>query len=244
MLKSKYALVTGGSGGIGFSIVKRFLEEGAFVGVHYCHDKEGAEKLVAMAQPGQCRAFQADFSESQQVLSLWDRFFDWSGTIDVLVNSAGAASQPALLNDLTEETWDQTFQVNTKAPFLLSRAAMTIMKQSLTGRIINISSIGVKFGGGPTTLAYSASKAALEAVTRSLAKEGAPYNVLVNAIQAGVTDTPFHQRLGRTTLSDRAKLVPLKRAARPEEIANAVLFLASDASSYTTGTILPVAGGE
>ena len=148
------------------------------------------------------------------------------------------------MDELDENAWDTTFQVNVKAPWLLSRASLLIMTQQGAGRIINISSIGVKFGGGITTVHYSASKAALEALTKSFAKAGATSNVLVNTVRAGVTDTAFHERIGRTDLSSRAELIPLQRLAQPSEISAAVLFLASDQSSYITGTTLTVAGGE
>ena len=118
------------------------------------------------------------------------------------------------------------------------------MSKQKSGRIINVSSIGVKFGGSPNTVHYSASKAALEALTRSFSKIGAPDNVLVNAIRAGVTDTPIHSKLGRKDLSRRSGMIPLGRMADPEEISQAVLFLASDQSSYITGSIIPVSGGE
>ena len=147
-------------------------------------------------------------------------------------------------DELSEESWDSTFQVNVKAPFLLSRAALSVMQKQGSGRIINISSIGLKFGGSINTVHYSASKAALEALTASLAKAGAPFNVLVNTVRAGVTDTPMHERIGRADMSGRADLIPLKRLADPSEVSNAVQFLASDKSSYITGTVLTVAGGE
>lgn len=244
-LKNKYVLVTGTSTGIGWQIAKDFLAEGAIVGAHYYGDKAGVEDLLKYAQEGQCQIFEADFFKSANVLRLWDEFIAWSkGRIDVLVNNAGEASHPQPLEELSEEAWDKTFQINLKAPFLLSRAALALMSKQQSGRIINISSIGVKFGGSPTTIHYSASKAALEAVTKSLAKAGAPFNVLINAIRPGVTDTPFHKKIGREDLSSRATLIPLKRIAQPSEISNMVIFLASQKSSFITNTVIDVAGGE
>ena len=243
-MEDKWVLVTGASSGIGFQIASDFLKLGASVGAHYCRDQAGARRLLDYAAPRRCKVFQADFSSSEEILRLWDEFMAWSGRIDVLVNNAGEAPQPAPLRELTEEAWDKTFQVNVKAPFLLSRAALPVMSNQRWGRIINISSIGVKFGGSPITIHYSASKAALEAITRSFAKEGAPFNVLVNAVRAGVTDTPLHQKVGRGDLSGRIALIPLKRLAEPREISNVVLFLASEESSFITGTVVTVAGGE
>lgn len=243
--RNNHVLVTGASSGIGFQIAKDFLSEQALVAVHYCRNKKGLEKLRKYAKPGQCRIFQADFSRSEEVLRLWDEFILWSkNRIDVLVNNAGEVSQPMALKELTEETWDRVFQVNVKAPFLLSRAALSIMSRQRSGRIINISSISAKFGGSPTTVHYSASKAALEAITRSFAKAAAPFNVLVNTVRPGVTDTPLHKKIGRKDITKRTAMIPLKRAALPSEISNVVMFLAGKKSSFITKTIIDVAGGE
>ncbi len=243
-LKNRYALVTGASGGIGFEIAKGLLSEGALVGAHYCGNETSVERLRRYGK-GQCQAFQADFSHSSEVLRLWDEFLLWSkGRIDILVNNAGEVVRPAPLEALSEELWDAAFQTNVKAPFLLSRAALPIMTRQKKGRIINISSIGVKFGGSPTTAHYSASKAALEALTKSFAKAAAPYNVLVNAVRPGITSTPIHMKAGRGDMSKRVAMIPLKRFANPSEIAEVVLFLASDKSSFITNTVIDAAGGE
>ena len=243
-MKGKRVLVTGASSGIGYQIALDLLKEGAIVAAHYRSNEAGVRKLFAFAESGQCQIFQADFSQSGEVRRLWRKFIDWSNGIDVLVNNAGETAFPVPLAELSDEAWDKTFQVNVKAPFLLSQAALSAMEDQGSGRIVNISSIGVKFGGGVTTAHYSASKAALEALTMSFAKAGAPFNVLVNAVRAGVTDTPLHEKIGRPIWPDRVDLIPLKRPAQPSEISKAVLFLASDSSSYITGTILTVAGGE
>ena len=243
-LKNKYVLVTGASSGIGFQIAKDFLLEGAFVGVHYCNNLKGAKRTLKYAKNKQCKIFKSDFSSSKEVSALWNEFILWSkGHIDVLVNNASFIKYVPLEN-LSEEEWDKTFQVNLKAAFQLSRAAFPIMSKKKNGRIINISSGGWKYGGGKTTVHYSASKAALEALTIAFAKRGAPHNVLVNAIRPGATKTPFHKKIGRNDLSARINLVPLKRLAKPSEISNTVLFLASSKSSFITNTIINVTGGE
>ncbi len=243
-LKNKYVLVTGASSGIGFQIAKDFLLEGAFVGVHYCNNLKGAKRTLKYATNKQCKIFKSDFSSSKEVSTLWNEFILWSkGHIDVLVNNASFV-KPSSLENLSEEEWDKTFQVNLKAAFQLSRAAFSIMSKKKNGRIINISSGGWKYGGGKNTVHYSASKAALEALTMAFAKIGAPHNVLVNAIRPGATKTPFHKKIGRNDLSARINLIPLKRLAKPSEISNAVLFLASSKSSFITNAIISVAGGE
>ena len=243
-LKNKYTLVTGASSGIGFQIAKDFLLEGAFVGIHYYNNLKGAKRLLKYAKNKKCKIFKSDFSNSKEVSVLWNEFTLWSkGRIDVLVNNASFV-KPMPLENLSEEEWDRTFQVNLKAAFQLSRAAFPIMSKKKNGRIINISSGGWKYGGGKDTIHYSTSKAALEALTIAFAKRGAPHNVLVNAIRPGATKTPFHKKIGRKDLSARTNLVPLKRLAKPSEISNAVLFLAGSKSSFITNTIINVTGGE
>ncbi|MDA1196510.1 MAG: SDR family NAD(P)-dependent oxidoreductase [Nanoarchaeota archaeon] len=241
--QNKYVLVTGASTGIGQQIAKDFLLEGAHVAAHYCNNKKEAEKLLEFSK--NCTLIQADFSQSDDVMKLWDEFIAWSkGKIDVLVNNAGAIYDPAPFSELSMESWERTQQVNLKAPFLLSRAALAVMAKRKEGRIINISSGGWLHGGGEETMHYSASKAGLEAITKAFAKVGARNNVLVNAVRAGATDTPFHKKMGRTNIAARVDYIPLKRLAKTTEISNAVLFLASDNSSYTTNTIISVTGGE
>jgi len=245
-LKNKYILVTGASSGIGFQIAKDFLLEGAFVGIHYSKNLKGAKRLLKYAKKNQCKIFKSDFSNSKEITTLWDEFILWSkGRIDVLVNNASFVKFISL-EKLSEEEWDKTFQVNLKAAFQLSRAVFPIMSKKKNGRIINISSGGWTYGGNKDTFHFGASKAALEALTIAFAKIGAPDNILVNAIRPGATETPGHlQRYpDKTKFLARANLVPLKRMAKPSEISNMVLFLASAKSSFITNTIIKVSGGE
>ena len=132
--------------------------------------------------------------------------------------------------------------VNTIAPILIAETALENMKKYKKGAIVNISSIGAKFGSGLENIFYGTSKIGLEAATRSLAREGAPYNVLVNALRPGITDTEFYPKLGKD-ITERVKLIPLKRAAQPIEIAEYIYFLCND-NTYITNEVLSIAGGE
>ena len=134
--------------------------------------------------------------------------------------------------------------LNTRAPYILSQLAMKQMKKQRGGRIINISSIGTKYGGNPSTGTYTISKAALEAMTLIFAKYGAPFNILVNALRVGITNTNFLKHNIKKNLDKRIQLIPLKRLGEPSEIANTIFFLSSDESSYTTGSIISIAGGD
>jgi 3-oxoacyl-[acyl-carrier protein] reductase len=163
--------------------------------------------------------------------------------VGVLVNNAGTY-YGCELGKVPEEQFDYVMGVNLKAAFILSQLCLEHMKPYGRGRIINISSIGVKYGGSPSSAVYSMSKAALEAMTMAFAKAGAPRDILVNALRAGVTDTQRHSADKSKDMKRRAGLVPLGRMARPEEIAESILFLASEKSSFTTGSILTAGGGE
>ena len=245
-LRGKRVLVTGGATGIGAGIVKAFSDYGARVGVHYRKSEAEAKAL----QEELCREntnmllFQADLLESVERERLIEDFLKEFGGIDVLVNNAGGPVGTDHFLELDQASWDETFALNVTAPFFLAQSVFPSMRNAGGGRIINISSIGVKYGGSEKTLHYNAAKASLEAVTRGLAKLGAEYNVLVNAVRPGVVDTAVYQFVSREDFQRRVDLVPLKRSGKPEEIAAMVRFLASDAGSYITGQIIAVSGGD
>ncbi len=241
--QNKFVLVTGSSSGIGYQIAKDFLLLGAKVGVHYNKNSKGAKKLSSINKKN-CKLFKADFSKSGEVTKLWKDYIKWtSGKISILINNAGYAKS-FNFNNLTSAEWDKCFAINVKSAFILSKLAMKIMSKNRGGRIINISSGGWLYGGGESTVHYSASKAALEGLTKATAKIGANKNILVNTLRPGATKTDFHKKMGRKNLNKRAKLVPLKRMADPSEISNAVIFLSSGQSKFITNSVIDVRGGE
>jgi 3-oxoacyl-[acyl-carrier protein] reductase len=244
-LKGKRVLVTGASSGIGACIAELFGSYGATVGIHYRSDKKGALKVIdnIVKKGGKAALFPGDLLQPSVRAGLLKAFKENFGGIDVLVNNAGGIYGAKSFLELDEESWDNTFTLNAKAPFFLAKEAFAMMKEQ-GGKIINISSVSAKYGGSPQTMHYGAAKAALDAITVGLARAGAPYNILVNSIRGGFIDTPFHKKIGRENLSDRIKMIPLKRAGQPEDIANMVLFLSAKTGDYITGEIFTIAGGD
>jgi len=245
-LENKRVLITGATGGIGACLVQTFADKGAVVGIHYHQNKEKAEALSREIETngGQSACFQADLLSSSGP-PLVDAFVDRFGGIDILVNNAGAILGYENFLELSETAWRETFHLNAQVPFFLAQRAFASMKDNGGGKIINISSIAAKYGGSEKSLHYGASKAALESTTVGLARAGAPYNILVNAIRGGFIDTPAQHRLSsQKDLTERIKLIPLQKAGQSEDIASMVVFLASKAGDFITGEILTVAGGD
>ena len=243
-LDGKTALVTGAGRGIGYEIANVLPAAGARVVAHYRSSRAGVEKLLA--EYGKDRVFpvQADFEEPGAPSKVFDAARSWAGPIEILVNNAAWVESVPSIDEVDEALLTRSLQVNSVAPFMLTKLVIKEMRALKSGRIVAISSIGVKYVGSSQTPHYMVSKAALEAGMLALAKSAAPEGVLVNVIRAGVTRTSAHARLGRDDISGREKMIPLRRAAEPSEIANAVLFLVSPLNTFITGTIVPVAGGE
>ena len=245
-LEGKRVLVTGSSSGIGKETALAFADAGAAVGVHYGHNAEGAEAVLKQIQALGATGclFPCDLFNPANARSLVDTFVDRFSGIDILINNAGALIQMQNALELELETFENALRVNMLSPFFIAQKAIRQMKKQGTGgKIVNVSSIGVKYGGSVDSLHYSASKAALEAVTRNLAKIGAPDKILVNAIRPGLTDTPGIVPF-KSDLQERIDLIPLKRMGKPAEIAQMILFLASSAGNFITGQIMAVSGGD
>jgi 3-oxoacyl-[acyl-carrier protein] reductase len=250
LLQGKTALVTGAASGMGKATARLFAEQGAHV-VFADLNREAAERAAAGLDPKRVRVFQADVSEDESVEALVKGAVDAFGRVDVLVNCAGVPQAFTPVEELSPEEWDKIMSVNAKSIFLTARHVVPIMKRRGSGSIVNIASIaGVR--ARPGLNAYCASKGAAIQLTLALALELAPYQVRVNAINPGPSDTPM---LGRFLAGDAAQAeeqkkkifldsVPLGRLVQPEDIARAALYLASDLAKMVTGEILNVDGGR
>ena len=255
-ISDKKILVTGASGGIGSEIAKVFIRQGAFVGLHYSGGENGKNILLrlkeeainkwAKTNPEKIKLFSGNLLNKEARNNLVPSFVEAFGGIDVLINNAGAMFEYKHFSELDEESWDKSFTLNAKAPFWLSARAFEHMKQR-GGKIINISSVNVRYGGSGKSMPYVASKAALDSITKGFAREGAQYNILVNSIRCGVIESPMHTKIPGYTeenLKKRIELILLKRAGKPLDIARMALFLASDAGNFITGQIFSVSGGD
>ena len=239
----KNVLVTGGTRGIGRAIVESFASQGANVAFTYRSSTDEANALVAdlEAKGGKARAIQADAADfSAAEAAIGGIVADW-GTIDVVVNNAGVTKDMLMLR-MGEEDWDFVVGTNLKSVFNYSKAAYRPMMKQRNGRIINLSSV-VGVMGNPGQTNYAASKAGIIGFSKSLAKELGARGVTVNVVAPGYVATDM-----TATISDAAKeamlsSVPVGRPASPDDIAAAVLFLASDGASYITGHVLHVDGG-
>lgn len=245
-LQDKRVLVTGGATGIGACTAELFAQQGVTVGIHYNSNKPEAEILAARIKDLGRKPIliQGDLLDPLSRDHIIPEFIASAGGIDILVNNAGAIIGTRHFLDMKPEDWDKTISLNLTAPFFLARSAFSHMKEHGGGRIINISSIAAKYGGSASSIHYGAAKAGIEAVTRTLAREGAASNILVNAIEPGVIDTDFHKKIGRSSLTERVKNIPLKRAGDPVDIARLCVFLAAESGNYITGQVYGVTGGD
>ncbi len=242
-LKDKSALITGGGRGIGAATAFVFAEEGARVGIVDIRD-EGLKKVAAEAkQRGfEFKTLVGDISKKDQIGRVMGEFIQEFGRIDVLVNNAGIAISKAF-PEKTVEDWVKTLEVNLIGVFLCSQAAARYMVEQKSGKIINISSIrGIDHCGREGIMDYSASKAAVINLTKTMAKELAPY-INVNTVAPGHTATEMTKSLPEEIKRNMIEGSYLKRMAEPEDIAKAILFLASKDADFITGQVLLVDGG-
>lgn len=242
-LEGKVALVTGGSRGIGRAVAETLAKAGAHVVITYRSNSAAAEETIAAieAAGGKAEAVSFDVASAEVAGETVRGIAKRIGRLDILVNNAGIARDQLLLRVKEEEITD-TFATNVAGAIWCAKAAIRPMMKAKSGRIINLSSV-VAEAGNPGQAVYSASKAALLGLTKTLAREYAKRGVTVNAVAPGYIDTDMTSGLPEAATQAIVEQTPLGRVGRPEEVAAAVLFLASDEAAYITGQVLRVNGG-
>lgn len=242
-VENKTVLITGASRGIGKSIAEEFAKNGANVAFTYLSSVEKGQALeIELGQYGTkikgYRSDASDYASAEQLVN--DVVVDF-GNLDILINNAGV-TRDTLLMRMSEEQWDDVLRINLKSVFNLTKAATKPMMRAKAGSIINITSV-VGLMGNAGQANYSASKAGILGFTKSVAKELGSRNIRSNAIAPGFIETEMTGELNEEQLKEWTKSIPLKRAGQGKDIANACLFLGSEASSYITGQVLVVDGG-
>lgn len=243
MLKGKVAVVTGGTRGIGYAIVKRFLQNGAKVVLFGSRQEtvdQALEKLKIDCPEYEVFGYAPDLSKPTEVDEILGKVKDKYGRLDIMVNNAGVSARESLYSYKPED-FARTMDLNVNAVFNGAQAAAKIMKEQGGGVIINTSSM-VSIYGQAAGVAYPTSKFAINGLTKSLARELGKDNIRVNAVAPGVTNTDMVAVLPDEIIKPLIATIPLKRVGQPEEVADAFVFLASDMASYITGEILQVDG--
>ncbi|UCG55690.1 MAG: glucose 1-dehydrogenase [Phycisphaerales bacterium] len=243
-LKGKTVLVTGSSSGIGAATAALFSRQGCFVGVHYFKTKAGAERTLTQVKANaEGVLLCADMRDKEQVHQMVTQVAERAGGIDILVNNAGSLIERQPFESATLDYHEDMYATNVRSVFFATQSALPYLKKS-RGNIVNIGSVAGHNGGGEGSGLYAAAKAAVATETMAMAKEFAKYGIRVNSVLPGFIETRFHQRFSS---AERRKKVadetPLGRNGTAEDVANAVLFLASDAASFITGDYIAVNGG-
>ena len=243
MLKDKVAIVTGGTRGIGRAIALKLADQGANIVINYRNSDKEAEELKSILEGKGVKVLtvKCDISNFEDSKNLMDKCKEVFGKIDILVNNAGI-TKDTLIMRMKEEDFDNVIDVNLKGTFNCAKHASAIMLKQRFGKIINMTSV-VGIAGNAGQVNYAASKAGVIGLTKSLAKELGSRGITVNAVAPGFINTDMTASLSEKVKEEASKNIPLKRLGDPEDVANLVRFLASDAANYITGQVINVDGG-
>ncbi len=242
-LAGRKAIITGGAQGIGLAIAERMLRSGARVMLWDINGAQLDSARQALAPLGQVDTLQLDLSDEAQVAQAAQRTQALCGGVDILVNNAGITGGNAPTWELDSAVWRQVVEINLIAPFLVCKAVIPLMRSAGYGRIVNIASVAGK-EGNPNASHYSASKAGLIALTKSLGKELATSGVLVNAITPAAAETPIFASMSRQHIDYMLSKIPMGRFVQTEEIAAMAAWLASADCSFSTGAVFDISGGR
>lgn len=243
MLKDKVAIVTGGTRGIGRAIALKLADQGANIVINYRNSDKEAEELKSILEAKGVKVLtvKCNISNFEDSKNLMDKCKEVFGKIDILVNNAGI-TKDTLIMRMKEEDFDNVIDVNLKGTFNCAKHASAIMLKQRFGKIINMTSV-VGIAGNAGQVNYAASKAGVIGLTKSLAKELGSRGITVNAVAPGFINTDMTASLSEKVKEEASKNIPLKRLGDPEDVANLVGFLASDAANYITGQVINVDGG-
>ena len=243
-LKGKKVLVTGASSGIGAATAILFSRQACFIGVHYFSTKDGAEKTLEQVKKNSDGILlRADVRNQKQVKKMVEQFAKTAGSIDILINNAGSLIDRQPFETATLDYHEDIYATNVRSVFLVTQAALPYLKKS-KGNIVNIGSVAGHNGGAAGSGMYSGAKAAVATETISMANEFAKHGIRVNSVLPGFIETRFHERFSTAQRrKEVAHKTPLGRNGTAEDVANAVLFLASEAASFITGEYIAVNGG-
>ena len=245
-LSGQRAIVTGASTGIGRATAIALAEAGADVAVHYGSSRKEADETARAIESHRRRAVivQGDFRDPEATRkSVEAAVIELGAPIDILVNNAGSMVKRTPIDEMDAELWQEVIALNLSSVFFATKAALPHLGPG--ARIVNVSSIAARHGGGPDANAYAAAKGGVMTLTRAWAKELAPRNIRVNSIAPGVIDTPFHDRFTTPEqLETFRKSIPLGRLGTPEECAGAILYLVSPLASFVTGQSIDINGGQ
>ena len=246
-LSGKNILITAGAQGIGESITKHFIDNGAHVAIHYFSSADTANQLVdyAKSKGQKAVAISGDLTKESDANSVVDKTIEALGSLDVLINNAGSLVARKMLNEMEAEFWHKVMDINMTSMMFVTRAAAPYLAKNLSSSIVNLASLAGRKGGHPGSLVYATSKGAILTFTRALSTELGPQGTRVNAVAPGlILGTSFHNtHTTKESADETIAGIPIRRAGNAADVARAVLFLASEYDGFITGATLDINGG-